>query len=103
GGATDRGDAGAGRWAPQAVSERNYYQVLGISRDASATEIRAAFVRLSKRHHPDLAGHMPARLAEVRQAYRCLADAQTRAAHDRAIAEVERAHLARQARIQRRL
>ena len=31
----------------------NYYQVLGVGRDATRKEIRAAFVALSKKYHPD--------------------------------------------------
>ncbi len=35
------------------MSHRDFYQVLGIARDASPTDIHAAFVRLAKHHRPD--------------------------------------------------
>jgi DnaJ-class molecular chaperone len=88
------------------MTQRDFYQVLGVSQDASSSDIRAAFVRLSKRHHPDLAGHdvaLPWRLQDVQQAYRCLADATTRAAHDRMLEAEKRQHFARQRWVQRRL
>lgn len=85
---------------------RDYYQVLGITQDASPGDIRAAFVRLSKRHHPDLAGgHGPPpwRLQDVQQAYRCLSDTAKRAEHDQALDVDKRDHFARQRAVQRRL
>ena len=88
------------------MSQRDYYQVLGVTQDASVAEIRAAFVRLSKRHHPDLAGGdsvLPWRLQDVQRAYHCLSDTATRAVHDRALDEDRREHFARQRAIQRRL
>ena len=85
------------------MTGRDYYQVLGVARAATAGDIRAAYVRLSRRHHPDMEGQLPARLREVQQAYRCLSDEGRRAEHDRAILAGERLHAARQARVQRRL
>lgn len=88
------------------MTQRDFYQVLGIAQDASPAAIRAAFVRLSKRHHPDLAGgddDLPGRLQDVQQAYRCLSDSAARAAHDRALDESKRLHLARQRALQQRL
>lgn len=85
------------------MTTRDYYQVLGVGRTATPGDIRAAYVRLSRRHHPDVTGHLPVRLREVQQAYRCLSDEKQRAAHDRVIAQGDREHAARQARIQRRL
>jgi DnaJ-class molecular chaperone len=85
------------------MTRRDYYQVLGVSRDASPGDVRTAYTRLAKRHHPDIAGDLPERLADIQQAYRCLADAGRRADHDRALAEDERRHFARQRSVQRRL
>lgn len=85
------------------MKQRDFYQVLGIAPAASQGEIRAAYIRLAKRHHPDVAGELPSRLHDVQAAYRCLSDPETRAGHDRLIAETERAHAARQHTIQRRL
>lgn len=83
--------------------ERDPYQILGVARTASAAEIRARYVRLVKLHHPDTAGSLPARLADVQAAYRCLADPAVRVAHDRRLADSERTHVERQRRVQRRL
>jgi curved DNA-binding protein CbpA len=85
------------------MTERDFYQVLGVARTASRIEIRAAYVRLARHHHPDRTGQLPNRLGDIQQAYRCLSDAETRAVHNRQIAQIERAHLARQYRIHQRL
>ncbi|KQS46305.1 MULTISPECIES: J domain-containing protein [unclassified Sphingomonas] len=87
------------------MSQRDFYQVLGVARDASALDIRAAFVRLAKHHHPDhgQSAHLPGRLHEVQQAYRCLSEPSTKARHDVALAESERLHIAHQRRIRSRL
>lgn len=88
------------------MSRRDFYQVLGVTRTASPADIRAAFVRLAKHHHPDHArnaGELPGRLQEVQQAYHCLSNDSARAAHDRALEESERLHLARQRNVQHRL
>ncbi|MEG8052044.1 DnaJ domain-containing protein [Sphingomonas aurantiaca] len=88
------------------MSQRDFYQVLGVLRTASSADIRTAFVRLAKHHHPDHAGDagdLPGRLQEAQYAYRCLSDERARAAHDRALDDSERLHFARQRRVQRRL
>lgn len=88
------------------MNQRNLYQVLGVTRSASSTEIRAAFVRLAKHHHPDHLRNMselPGRLREVQLAYRCLSNGIARVAHDKALEESERLHFARQRRIRHRL
>jgi DnaJ-class molecular chaperone len=88
------------------MSRRDFYQALGVPRNASSTDIRIAFVRLAKHHHPDHArnaGELPGRLHEVQQAYRCLSDVDARAEHDRTLNECERLHVARQRSVQRRL
>ena len=83
--------------------ERDFYQVLGVARTATPAEIRATYVRLVKRHHPDVSGSLPERLRDVQQAYHCLADPVARAEHDRLVLDSERSHLARQRAVQRRL
>lgn len=88
------------------MNSRNFYQVLGVPRNASNTEIRTAFVRLAKHHHPDLAhraSELPGRLHQVQLAYHCLSDDGARVAHDRAIEENECLHVARQRRVRDRL
>lgn len=85
--------------------QRDFYQVLGLARDASVAQIRAAYIHQAKRHHPDLAPHgaLPGRLQEVQQAYRCLSDTEARAYHDQALREQEALHAARQRSVQRHL
>ena len=88
------------------MTQRDYYQVLGVARDSSPADIRAAFTRLARLHHPDSPGNHhapPWRLQEVQIAYRCLSDRDARDAHDRALDETERNHVVRQRRVQRRL
>jgi hypothetical protein len=72
---------------------RDYYQVLGVSRDASRTEIRRAFRRLARRYHPDVSTEPDAeeRFKAVNEAYQVLGDPATRAAYDRFLALRERA------------
>lgn len=83
--------------------ERDPYQILGVARTASDAEIRARYVRLLKLHHPDTAGSLPVRLADVQAAYHSLANPALRAAHDRRLADKERTHFERLWRVQRRL
>lgn len=58
------------------MARRDPHLVLGIDRDASATQIKAAWRRLARRHHPDLIGDDPAasrqatrQMAEINEAY----------------------------------
>jgi DnaJ-class molecular chaperone len=65
---------------------RDFYEVLGIKRDASNKEVRAAFRRLARRYHPDVnPGNTEAetRFKEINQAYEVLSDAERRKAYDR--------------------
>lgn len=67
------------------MAERDYYDVLGVSRGASAAEIKKAYRRLAMRHHPDRnAGDKDAeaKLQEVNSAYEVLSDAQKRSTYD---------------------
>lgn len=58
------------------------YGVLGVSVDASIDEIRAAFRRLAKKHHPDAGGSVE-RFQEIELAVRVLTDQEQRAHYDR--------------------
>ena len=65
---------------------RDYYEVLGVPRGASDAEIRSAFRKLARRHHPDVnPGDTDAeeRFAEISEAHSVLSDAESRAAYDR--------------------
>jgi curved DNA-binding protein CbpA len=62
----------------------DHYGVLGVSRDATAPEIRRAYRQLARRHHPD-ANPQPGeagRFAEVARAYEILIDPARRGAYD---------------------
>ena len=64
--------------------KRDYYEILGVTREASDEEIKRAFRRLAQRHHPDVDGSDGAedRFKEVNEAYRILSDRQRRTAYD---------------------
>ena len=65
--------------------KRDYYDVLGVRRDADAGEIKKAFRRLARECHPDVNQHDPeaeARFKEAAEAYEVLSDADSRAAYD---------------------
>jgi molecular chaperone DnaJ len=59
----------------------NYYDLLGVSRTATADEIKRAYRRLASQHHPDKGGDT-ARFQEIEAAYRTLGDEQKRAEYD---------------------
>ena len=65
---------------------RTYYEILGVSEDASFEEIRAAFRERAREYHPDRNRSPDAveRMQEVNEAYEVLRDEQQRAAYDRA-------------------
>lgn len=68
------------------MSQRDHYEVLGLSRGASPEEIKAAFRKLASQHHPDKNPDDPtaaARFKEVNQAYQVLSDPQRRQLYDR--------------------
>ncbi len=64
--------------------KRDYYEVLGVSRDASDEEIKRAFRRAAQRHHPDVdkSDGAEQRFKELNEAYRVLGDRQRRSAYD---------------------
>ena len=60
---------------------KDYYQILGIPRTATADEIKKAYRRLASQHHPDKGGDT-ARFQEVEEAYRVLGDPEKRQDYD---------------------
>jgi len=70
---------------------KNYYVVLGVSRDESPAGIRTAYHELARRMHPDITGPADtSRFQEINEAYEVLSDPDRRRAHDRDFGEPER-------------
>jgi molecular chaperone DnaJ len=67
------------------AAKRDYYEILGVSRNATEEEIKKAFRRLARQYHPDVNKEKgaEARFKEINEAYEVLGDAQKRAAYDR--------------------
>jgi molecular chaperone DnaJ len=66
------------------ATKRDYYEVLGVPRDASDEEIKRAFRKAAQRHHPDVdtSDGAELRFKELNEAYRILSDRQRRTAYD---------------------
>src|SRR4051812_39865341 len=65
---------------------RDYYELLGVTRDASETEIKKSFRRLARELHPDVNDHDPdaeAKFKEAAEAYEVLSDPERRQVYDR--------------------
>ena len=65
---------------------RDFYEILGVPRNASDKEIRSAFRKLARQHHPDVNPGDPAaeeRFKEISEAHSVLSNAESRAAYDR--------------------
>jgi curved DNA-binding protein len=68
-----------------AVAFQDYYEALGVPRDASSEDIRRAYRELARKHHPDVNKEPGAedRFKEVSEAYEVLRDPEKRARYDR--------------------
>ena len=67
------------------MSKRDYYEVLGVNRDASEEDIKKAYRKLAMKHHPDRNPDNPKAedlFKEAKEAYETLSDSQKRAAYD---------------------
>ncbi len=61
---------------------KDYYEILGVAKDASDDDIKRAFRKLAHRHHPDKNGGDAEKFKEINQAYQVLSDKQKRAQYD---------------------
>src|SRR5689334_8036510 len=67
------------------MAKRDYYEILGVPRTASADEIRKAHRKLVRKYHPDANKNNPAaveKFKEVQEAYDVLSDQQKRKNYD---------------------
>lgn len=64
------------------MSKRDYYEVLGVGKDASADEIKKAFRRAAVEHHPDKTGGDDSAFKEINEAYEILKDSSKRQRYD---------------------
>jgi molecular chaperone DnaJ len=67
------------------MAKRDYYEVLGVARNATESDLKKAYRRLAMKHHPDRNPgdkHSEGHFTEVKEAYEVLTDARKRAAYD---------------------
>jgi len=66
-------------------AKRDYYEVLGVDRQATDTDIKKAFRRLARQYHPDVnkSPDAEARFKEINEAYEVLSDSDKRSVYDR--------------------
>lgn len=66
------------------ATKRDYYEILGINKTASEAEIKSAYRKLARKHHPDIDKSVGAaeRFKEIGEAYQALSDPQKRSAYD---------------------
>ena len=61
---------------------KDYYEILGVKKDASADEIKRAYRKLAHQHHPDKDGGDETKFKELNEAYQILSNQEKRAQYD---------------------
>lgn len=64
------------------MTKRDYYEVLGVNKEASEDEIKKAFRKAAVKYHPDKEGGDEAKFKEINEAYEVLKDKQKRQRYD---------------------
>ncbi len=69
------------------ATKRDYYEILGVAKTASADEIKSAYRKLAREHHPDMVGaegkvEAEKKFKEINEAYQILGDAEKRRMYD---------------------
>ncbi len=64
------------------MAKRDYYEILGVAKDASADEIKKAFRRLAVQYHPDKEGGSEEKFKEINEAYEILKEPSKRQRYD---------------------
>lgn len=70
---------------------KDYYQILGVNKNASQDEIKKAFRKLAHQHHPDKKSGDEAKFKEINEAYQALSDSKKRAQYDQFGSDFEQA------------
>ena len=70
------------------MAEKNYYEILGVAKDADEAAIKKAYRKLVRKYHPDVSKEPDAveRTAEINRAYETLSDKEKRAEYDEMLA-----------------
>ena len=72
------------------MAAKNYYEILGVSKTATADELKSAYRQLAKKYHPDVFANASeqekkdaeAKFKDINHAYEVLSDPQKRAAYE---------------------
>ena len=67
------------------MNKKDYYEVLGVDKNASDADIKSAFRKLAKKYHPDVSKEpdAEAKFKEIQEAYAVLSDKEKRSQYDR--------------------
>jgi len=65
------------------MAKQDYYELLGVDRTASESELKSAFRKMAMKYHPDkTGGKTTEKFKKINQAYQVLSDANTRERYD---------------------